>query len=273
MLSRELETIRRINLACLGIDFQIYLEPTLYDNTWWNIFESGNFEPDNLFILKKEISQKVVFFDVGAAVGAMTLIAAKLGAICIAYEPVGKWYDVLAQNVNLNIELKKQISIKKSVVSNISKPKNFLRNEVGKSISSIVYPENQDDISNLIDIKTEVLENCINEKPILKFDIEGAEYSILQDELFLRILEKKRAIIVLAIHPGFFRPIKQNTNFVIKKIAWLNFAFKNYIDNYRLYKKLNKFCKIMRCNNTLVSSAHKFCVMSAAGVYDYTLYF
>ncbi len=235
--------------------------------------ESGSFEPDTLFTLKRYISDRVVFFDVGAAAGVFTLIASKLGAKCLAYEPVPKFFTLLSENLDLNLEIKNKVLIKQSVVSNFSQPLTFLRDQVGQTVSSIVYPENFGEASNILDIKKEVLENCLNLKPIIKFDIEGAEYKILRDQAFLRILQEKRAIVILAIHPGFFRPIKKEKNIFSFKIAWIIFVLRNYIENYILFKTLSDFCTIKRSNEEEVSSALKFCTMSTAGVYEYNLYF
>ena len=266
-------TARTIEIGSIDISFKIYSEPTLYNYTFWDKVESGCYEPDTLFTLKRHVSPYVVFFDVGAAVGVMTLVAASLGAKCISYEPVPKFFTSLHKNIDLNLEVKAQILLKQSVVSNFSQSSISLRDQIGHSISSIVYSENSNEISDVVDIKKEILEYCSSLKPILKLDIEGAEYRLLQDKEFLEILQEKKAIIILAIHPGFFRPINQNKNLFILKLDWARFILRNYIDNYKLYKKLIGFCKIKRSNDEEVLSAHKFSVMAAAGVYEYNLYF
>jgi FkbM family methyltransferase len=269
----EPEDIREIKVEPLDVTFKVSSEPTLYDNTFWDKVESGSYEPDTLFTLKRHVSPHVVFFDVGSAVGVMTLVAASLGAKCISYEPVPKFFTALSKNIDLNLGIKDHIVSKQSVVSNISQSTISLRDQVGHSISSIVYSENQDEVSNLVNLKKEILEYCSTLKPIIKFDIEGAEYKLLWDEELLKILKEKKAILVLAIHPGFFRPMRKHKNLFISKLAWLKFILRNYIDNYKLYKNLISFCKVKRSNDVEVLSAHKFCMMSAAGVYEYNLYF
>ena len=266
-------TIRTIEIGSIDVSFEIYPEQTLYNETFWDKVASGSFEPDTLFTLKRNLSQHVVFFDVGAAVGVMTLVAASFGAKCISYEPIPKYFTSLSKNIDLNLEIKNQIIIKQAIVSTFSHPATLIRDQIGHSISSIVYSENSNEISDVVDIKKEILEYCSSLKPILKLDIEGAEYRLLQDKEFLEILQEKKAIIILAIHPGFFRPINQNKNLFILKLDWARFILRNYIDNYKLYKKLIGFCKIKRSNDEEVLSAHKFSVMAAAGVYEYNLYF
>lgn len=267
------EDIRVIKVGPIDVTFKICSEPTLYDHTFWDKVESGSYEPDTLFTLKRHVSPHVVFFDVGSAVGVMTLVAASLGAKCVSYEPVPRFFTALSKNIDLNLEVKQQVLSKQSVVSNISQSSISLHDQVGHSISSIVYPENLDEISNLVNLKKEILKYCSTLKPIIKFDIEGAEYKLLCDEELLQILQEKKAILILAIHPGFFRPMGKHKNLFILKLSWIKFIIRNYIDNYKLYKNLISFCKVKRSNDVEVLSAHKFCIMSAVGVYEYNLYF
>lgn len=269
----ELEDIRVIKVESIDVTFKVCSEPTLYTHSFWDRVESGSYEPDTLFTLKRHVSPNTVFFDVGAAVGVMTLVAASLGAKCISYEPVPKFFTSLSKNIDLNLKLKEQILSKQSVVSNTSQSLISLHDQVGHSISSIVYSEDLNEFSNLVDLKKEIVKYCPTLKPIIKFDIEGAEFKLLCDEELLHILQEKKAILILAIHPGFFRPVRKHKNVIIFKLAWLKFIIGNYIDNYKLYKKLISFCKVMRSNDVEVLSAHKFCMMSAAGVYEYNLYF
>ena len=79
------EDIRVIKVGPIDVTFKVCSEPTLYDHTFWDKVESGSYEPDTLFTLKRHVSPHVVFFDVGSAVGVMTLVAASLGAKCISY--------------------------------------------------------------------------------------------------------------------------------------------------------------------------------------------
>ena len=269
----ESEGSRVVKVDSVGVTFKVYSEPTLYNHTFWDKVESGSYEPDTLFTLKRHVSPYVVFFDVGAAVGVMTLVAASLGANCISYEPVPKFFTSLRKNIDLNLEVNAQILLKQSVVSNFSQSSISLRDQIGHSISSIVYTENLGEVSDIVDIKKEILENCLTLKPIVKLDIEGAEYKLLRDEELLEILQAKKAIVILAIHPGFFRPMGKHKNLFRLKLARVKFILRNYIDNYKLYKSLISFCKIKRSNDVEVLSAHKFCTMSAAGVYEYNLYF
>lgn len=273
ILKNKSSVFRTIEINSINVSFGIYPEQTLYNEDFWDKVESGSYEPDTLFSLKRHVSSDVVFFDVGAAVGVMTLVAASLGAKCISYEPVPRFFCALRKNIDLNLGVKAQILVKPSVVSNFFQSSITLRDQIGHSISSIVYPENLDEVSDLVDLKKEISENCLTFKPVIKLDIEGAEYKLLRDETLLEILQAKKAIVILAIHPGFFRPMGKHKNLVISKLVLTKFILRNYIDNYKLYKRLISFCKVKRSNDVEVLSVHKFCTMSAVGIYEYNLYF
>ena len=269
----DYDNFRTIELESVNLRFKIKSESRLYDDTFWDKVESGTYEPDTLFTLKKYVNANTAFFDVGAAVGVMTLVAASLGAKCISYEPVERWFNSLKKNIDCNPKVREQIVLKQSIVSNIYKSSVALHDQVGLSISSIVYPENFGEVSSVVDLKKEILENCGVLNPVVKLDIEGAEYKLLKDKELLKILQKKSAILILAIHPGFFRPMSKRKKLLTLKLNKVVFIFRNYIDNYKLYKNLICFCTVKRSNDVEVLSAHKFCTMAAAGVYEYNLYF
>ena len=106
----ESDGSRVIKVDAIGLTFKVNSEPTLYNHTFWDKVESGSYEPDTLFTLKRHVSPYVVFFDVGAAVGVMTLVAASLGAKCISYEPVPKYFTLLRKNIDLNLKITNQMT-------------------------------------------------------------------------------------------------------------------------------------------------------------------
>lgn len=258
-----------VEIDLIGVSFRVKHEQSLYDSNFWDRVALGSYEPDVLLALKKFVNEKTIFMDVGAAVGVMTLIAASLGSRCIAYEPISKYFLTLSENIALNPRLQGQITLQKSVVSTVNMPTVALQDLVGVSISTIVYPEDISETSNVVDLK-EQINSCTQDlKLVLKFDIEGAEYKILKDSELLRILQSKRAILILAIHPGFFRPM----NILTLPISKIFFILRNYWDNYFLYKRLAKYAEISRSNGVLVNSPHKFSIMAATGVYEFICHF
>lgn len=273
VFDNDCDNFRTIELESINLRFKLKPDSSLYDDAFWDKVESGAYEPDTLFTLKRYVTANTAFFDVGAAAGVMTLVAASLGAKCISYEPVERWFNSLKKNIDCNPKVREQIVSKQSIVSNIEKSAVALHDQVGLSISSIVYPENLGEVSSVVDLRKEILDNCKVLYPLVKLDIEGAEYMLLRDKELLQILQEKSAIVILAIHPGFFRPMSKRKKLLTLKLNKFVFIFRNYIDNYKLYKNLVSYCTVKRSNDVEVLSAHKFCTMAAAGVYEYNLYF
>jgi FkbM family methyltransferase len=203
----------------------------------------------------------------------VTFIAASLGANCVAYEPIPTWFSELTYNITQNPELAKSITAKQSILALSENSKVFIRELAGEYISSISYSNEGDDFASVVNLKNEISSYCQNYQPILKVDIEGAEYKILQDESLLQLLSSKESKMILAIHPGFFRPIKPSkfkSSRLMRKIMFISW---NYIDNYKLFNQLKKYSKVCRTNDVTVNSPHKFSLMAATGVYEYNVYF
>jgi len=68
----------------------------------WDFLKGGGREDNTTAVLRSMLHPGAVFVDVGANVGYFTLLAAKLGADVIAYEPTPSVFKRLAENVALN---------------------------------------------------------------------------------------------------------------------------------------------------------------------------
>ena len=265
--------IIEVSIQSLDISFFVREEKSLYDKVFWEQVSSSNYEPDVIFTLKRWVSSNCIFFDIGASTGLMSFIAAFLGAKCVAYEPITNWFSELTYNITQNPELAKSITAKQSIVALHENPKVLIRELAGDYISSISYSNEGDDFASVVDLKNEISSYSRNYQPILKVDIEGAEYKILQDESLLELLSSKQSKMILAIHPGFLRPMKTSKMKFSRFMRKIVFIFWNYIDNYKLFNQLKKYSKVCRTNDVKVNSAHKFSLMAATGVYEYNVYF
>jgi FkbM family methyltransferase len=263
----------KVSIKSLDLSFFVREEKSLYNSDFWDKVQNSNYEPDVIFTLKRWVSSNCIFFDIGASTGVMTFIAASLGANCVAYEPIPKWFSELTYNITQNLELAKRITAKQSVVALSENSKVLIRELAGDYISSISYSNKGDDFSSVVNLKNEISSYCKNYQPILKVDIEGAEYKILQDESLLQLLSSKESKMILAIHPGFLRPIKPSKLKFLRLIRKIIFKFRNYIDNYKLFNQLKKYAKVCRTNDVEVNSPHKFSLMAATGVYEYNVCF
>lgn len=257
-----------------NFEFIVDSESDPYGTDYWISFTKGEYEPDTTLTLLNLLSQNSIFFDIGAATGTMTLMAASQGSKVISYEPVGKFYDALRNNLKQNPRFVELVTLKKAIISTNS-GQSTLSEAVGKSISTIVFnSENtQEEIVEEVQLFDEIHKHFIQGfKLVLKIDIEGAEYKILKDKNLLELLSKTNADVVLALHPGFFRPLGKR-NGKLWHVKHLMFVARNFVDNVFLFKLISPYARIARSNKALVSSATKFALMTAAGVLEYHLNF
>jgi len=268
--------IKAVNIKFQEINFTVNEQNDLYGEEFWNRVAKRNYEPDVLDLITRYVDSNTVFFDIGAGTGVYSLISASLGSTVVAYEPIYKYFRELEVNRNLNINLKEKIILKKAIVSTFNDQAN-LSESAGKLISPIVYNQKLDqsseptDYVSVVDLKSEVKKFVNKENFVIKLDIEGGEYKLLHDVDLLKILKLRNTKVILAIHPGFFRPV--NSVLIFKYLSKLNFMIRNYFDNYFLYLKLSKFSTCFRTNEVIVNSPHKFASISAAGIYEYLLVF
>ena len=96
-----------------GIDLSIYL------------FGSSEKKITNLTKLVSKEKTPLTFCDIGANIGSVSLVLAKIFNNCkiFAIEPTNFAYQKLLNNLNLNENLKKRIHSRQLFIANIKKPK------------------------------------------------------------------------------------------------------------------------------------------------------
>ena len=94
-----------------GEAFTVELQNDFYGSDYWDRVSKSEYEPDTLDFLKRNCTPGTIFMDVGAANGAMTLIAASLGATVFSYEPDPLMFSVTAKNVSLNPNANRRVEL------------------------------------------------------------------------------------------------------------------------------------------------------------------
>lgn len=259
------------------VDINVDLDGDLYGAEYWDTISNRSYEPDTVGFIENKCDSNTDFFDIGAANGAMSLIAAAEGARVFAYEPDPRICHVAQRNFSLNSELNTQINLKNVAVSSESGKTRFGTMADNKVISSIVttglLPEIPVDIQ-ILSLKSEL--NQIHTDPkrklIIKMDIEGAEWKIIQDQISLNALKQHNALLLLAVHPGFYRPF-------IKRFAPIDlFRYKiwqlqNLMVSLRTFKAISRVASVSRTNQTPIRKAKVFAVLIVAGYYEFILDF
>lgn len=146
------------------------------------LFYNGTYEPGTIKFLKANLGEKNVFIDVGANIGLISLIAAKLvgkqGRV-IAFEPGKETSEILRRNILLN-GLKNIEVIQKALGAELGTAKLFDNWSINRGGASIVRNEDNE-IGQEVAVST--LDWELNQRSIhpdvIKIDVEGYEMQVL----------------------------------------------------------------------------------------------
>jgi len=256
-------------------EIKVDLEKDYYGLDFWKSFENRKYEPDTVGFVEDRINSDSLFLDIGAANGAITLLAAIKGARVLAYEPNPVIYEVLHKNIVLNDSLTNRVEVMNCGISNIEFSLQFSKGADSTVISDIVVSHKERDSTKTISILSlsSQLERVLpSEKVYVKMDIEGAEWRILGDENCLRSMKKAKATMILAVHPGFYRPHKKYFK-GLNRISLEVFRIRNFLESLGTYKKLSKYATIQRTNLNPVSNAYLFALLITAGYHEFIVEF
>jgi FkbM family methyltransferase len=265
-------TIRRIN-SSFG-EFQIELNQDFYGDDFWDRIENGMYEPDTMAFLKLNVNENSDFIDIGVANGAISIISALQGARVLGYEAMPGICGVAIKNIELN-NLNSLVEIRNRAISNQEGIMHLDHASDPSILSSITF-------SGLEDLGTEIqvdsLLKAIKEfhNPerglVVKVDIEGAEWKLLRDHQTIETLKTHKAIVLLAIHPGFHRPFRRLPLglTLISKYIW---HARNAIECFQIFKSVASNGKVLRTNFDSVRSPKRVVALMIGGCHEFILDF
>ena len=152
-----------VHVPLSALTVMVELDEDHYGEDYWQRIADRNYEPDTIGFIEDRCNPDADFMDIGAANGAMTLIAASRGARVSAYEPNPRIHSVIARNIELNPDLEPLIALHKKAISAESGTIKFRKNEDSAVLSSIVFTghdESTEEKIEKISLKEEI-ENFI----------------------------------------------------------------------------------------------------------------
>jgi FkbM family methyltransferase len=213
-----------------------------YGEGFWEKINEKIWEPDTFDFVRSFCDASTHFLDIGAANGAISLAAALSGASVTAYEPDPIIFSVLKRNIELNPNIQNLIKLNHAGVSSESGNLNFESLSDPEIFSNILFRNKLPQMCE-VEIKSlheELARYGISKKKIvIKMDIEGAEYKILNDIQSLQALSKFDSLLLLAIHPGFNRTYRKSK--IHKKISEKIWRQKNLHESMTTFSELQKF--------------------------------
>jgi len=235
------------------IDTQFENELGVYGDGFWAMVEDNLYEPQTFDFVKKWFVPGAAFIDVGAATGCMTIYAAQLGYQVVGIEPQTKVFEAFRRNLDLNPE----VAIKVEAVHALVVDKN---NQDARNVSDFFSEGASGPLSRLeMDVKLIDLETIISKielisPVVLKMDIEGVEFNILQNVELLGLLKTRKASMYVSLHPGFLNPLKSRN--IFKKFLWRLRAIRE-VGN--LVSRLLQFAQVY--NSTKTEKLNTFTVL------------
>lgn len=178
-------------------------------NHWfWDEYEKKGWEPQTYRVMQEFFTPDVTYVDIGAWLGITIFFAAEIGFRKIyAVEANPLSYGILKKNCSFN---KFTENVKLSNIC-ITDKDNIKISFGGRATSSACSIRGNDWHIESAKLGTYLKENnLLNEKLLIKIDIEGAEELIIDD---LGCLSDK--IIFLSLHPPFFSNVSTTANKII----------------------------------------------------------
>lgn len=262
------------NLKILGQAVRIDLVNDYYGEGFWEKINGNRWEPDTFDFIRSFCDNSTHFFDIGAANGAMSLAAAIKGATVTSYEPDPIIFSVLRRNVELNENLSNRIELKNAGISSKSGKIDFDISSDPEIFSGILFRNSTFEKSKIevFGLSEQVSEyGSLKEKVVIKMDIEGAEFKILNDLAVLKTLEKFDALLLLAIHPGFNRQYKKSK--FNRKISEKMWRRSNIRESLEVFSAIEQFANVFRTNLNPVKSKESFACLVDAGYHEYVIDF
>ena len=201
--SRRQVWVRYDDTAVIRVSLGDYLQQ--------RIFFDGYYERALIGWLKKSLKPTDVFWDVGANVGAVTLVASRLCERVIAFEPDPRTLPLLADNIRRNE--RQNVEIVPAALG--SAPGTAILHQaatMNTGMSSLI-----DDRSPTVgQISVDVLEadQLVRDRAelrptVIKIDVEGAEHLVLRGARALLAEGTVRAVIFEDRHGTEFQPTNQ----------------------------------------------------------------
>jgi FkbM family methyltransferase len=171
--------------------------------TFWARADAGTWEAAALRAQAELITGDTLFIDLGAWIGPTSLHAAACGARVIAVEADPTAAAVLKNNVAANPELASRITVIERAVAATSAPVTFgARRKAGDSMASMLLAETATVtwITQAITPAEIAALIAPGERPVIKIDLEGAEYGVLP--ALAPLLAHPRTAVLVSFHPG-----------------------------------------------------------------------
>tara|TARA_A100001015_G_scaffold304089_1_gene394748 strand:+ start:331 stop:1158 length:828 start_codon:yes stop_codon:yes gene_type:complete len=144
----------------------------------------GGWEPESIEWIKRNIKSGDIVIEVGANVGAHSLLIAKKiqpNGFVHLFEPAEYAYSKLNENLKLNPEINKNTKVYKTLLSN--KSSDYKNVRIRSSWIFNKTEEIEDQMDEFLNGKSETLDNIfsrIEKLDLIKIDVDGFDFKVLK---------------------------------------------------------------------------------------------
>jgi len=249
------------------------VDDSTYGFAFWDKFSNGSYEPGTQKFLRENLKIDSVFFDIGAAIGSMSLLGATCGSKVVSIEAIPEIFRTLESNVGKNEYLASQIVTLNCAIGKNPGHIQLSQESIPGVLSAITLTEKSVgetvQVVRLSDILTQYCSKVT--ACVLKMDIEGAEWDVLSDDTLLQLLKSHKSLLYLSIHPGFMRPPLRLPK-VFRLPQRIFRMMRNVTDAVQLFLKLKKQGNIF-LGSRRMKSTFLFCIAVLSREYDFVIDF
>jgi FkbM family methyltransferase len=236
-------------------------------------FLAERWEPDTALFIRNYCDSRTIFLDIGASNGIFTLYASLVAKKVYAFEPLKSMFIIATKNIALNPRLNGTISLSPMAVSNETRiiqagqpiQSSILSSITHTDFNELIYPLH---VKSLITVIQEI-DPLENEGLVIKMDIEGAEFKILQDPKVIECLVDSKAVLLVAFHPGFSHPMKRSSVKLVRICRRLHYWARNVFEILSIIRLIPKDVKILRTNQAPVDYKKDFLLLILGGYYEF----
>lgn len=210
---------------------------------FWSRVKDNTWEPETRGMIDRVLSKDWTFVDIGAWIGPTTLqAAAGSRARVYAFEPDPVAFSMLRDNVALNAEFRDRITLYETAIGLKDGTLKLFSAAFGNSESSLVSEVerlgNRALFENSITVNVKSIDKVFSEikapkgRTLVKIDVEGAEYSLL--DYIKKLVSDYGYIVYISTHPQNLVGDTEIKTYMRRVEGALMFS-KLFVDHYIYY--------------------------------------
>jgi FkbM family methyltransferase len=213
-----------------NVDQGLKLKLTKHEAMFMGLYYLGQLNPFESEHIKSNVKPGDLFIDVGTFIdGWHSLLAARLGARVIAFEPVREHVKRFKEQVKLN---QLDIQIEKVALSDKEGNATFYDSGGASSFSKEHGEIVNKYASRKITIMTRTLDSYKVKPTMIKIDVEGFEMNVIKGAR--KTLAKYKPTLIMELEDKFLREAGSSENELIGFLRSLGYSFRMFSKNGEL---------------------------------------